>query len=77
MTPKIDEKTITFDADDMQKKASLPLCFSIVLGVKTGGAVPKTRLQQDALQKTHYPAIPYQTLQCNAMQRNAMQFNAT
>ena len=42
MTPKINEKTITFDADDMQKKASLPSCFSTVLGVKTGGAVPKT-----------------------------------
>ena len=41
MTPKIDERTITFDADDMQKKASLPFCFSIVPGVKTGGPLAR------------------------------------
>ena len=51
MTPNIDEKTLTFDAEDMQKKASIPPCFSTVLGRKTGGTVPKTRVQQDALQK--------------------------
>ena len=38
---KIDEKTIDFDAEDMQKKASIPPCFSTVLGVTTGGTVPK------------------------------------
>ena len=38
---KIEEKTINFDAEDMQKKASIPLCFSTVLGGKIGGTVPK------------------------------------
>ena len=38
---KIDEKTIHFDTEDMQKKASIPPCFSTVLGEKTGGTVPK------------------------------------
>ena len=33
---KIEEKTINFDAEDMQKKASIPLCFSMVLGREIG-----------------------------------------
>ena len=33
---KIEEKTINFDVEDMQKKASIPLCFSTVLGGKIG-----------------------------------------
>ena len=33
---KIEEKTTNFDAEDMQKKASIPLCFSTVLGGKIG-----------------------------------------
>ena len=36
MTPKSKKKTINFDAEDMQKKASIPLCFSTVLGGKIG-----------------------------------------
>ena len=75
---KIEEKTINFDAEDMQKKASIPLCFSTVLGGKIGGAVPKkgehsvfffVRMQCNAMQ--------YNTLHYNAMQCNAMQCNGT
>ncbi len=57
MTPKSMEKLLNLDVEDMQKKASIPPCFSTILGVKRGGTVPKTRVQQDALQKTYYPAI--------------------
>ena len=75
---KIEEKTINFDAEDMQKKASIPLCFSTVLGGKIGGTVPKkgehsvfffVRMQCNAMQ--------YNTLHYNAMQCNAMQCNGT
>ena len=39
---KIVEKTTHFDTEAMQKKASIPPCFSTVLGVKTGGTVQMT-----------------------------------
>ena len=61
----------------MQKKASIPLCFSTVLGGKIGGTVPKKGghsvffflLECNAMQCN---AIQYTTIQCNAMQCNAM-----
>ena len=69
---KIEEKTINFDAEDMQKKASIPLCFSTVLGRKIGGTVPKKGehsvfflLECNAMQCN---TIHYNTMQCNAMQ---------
>ena len=34
-------KTLNFDTEDIQKKTSIPPCFSTVLGGKTGGTVPK------------------------------------
>ena len=71
---KLEEKTINFDAEDMQKKASIPLCFSTVLGGKIGGTVPKKGehsvfllLECNAMQCS---TIHYNTLQCNAMQYN-------
>ena len=71
---KIEEKTINFDAEDMQKKASIPLCFSTVLGGKIGGTVPKKGehsvfflLECNAMQCN---TIHYNTMQCNAMQCN-------
>ena len=71
---KIEEKTINFDAEDMQKKASIPLCFSTVLGRKIGGTVPKKGehsvfflLECNAMQCN---TIHYNTMQCNAMQCN-------
>ena len=37
MTPKIDAKPTHMEVNNLQRKASIPLCVSIVLDVKTGG----------------------------------------
>ena len=63
---KIEEKTINFDAEDMQKKASIPLCFSTVLGRKIGGTVPK---------KGEHSVFFFVRMQCIAMQCNTLQYN--
>ena len=63
MTPKIDEKNRQ-QAKDLQKKASVPLCFSIVLGVKTGGRVPKIRLHRDL--SLELPFMVYGFVLCSA-----------
>ena len=46
MTPKIYEKPTNMEVNNLQRKASIPLCVSIVLDVKTGGRVPKICLQE-------------------------------
>ena len=46
MTPKINEKPTHMEVNNLQRKASIPLCVSIVLDVKTGGSVPKICLQE-------------------------------
>ena len=66
---KIDEKTTHFDTEDMQKKASIPPCFSTVLGGKTGGTVPKKG------EHSVFFLFFQFGMQCNAIQYNAIQYN--
>ena len=61
MTPKSMKKTINFDAEDMQKKASIPPCFSTVLGGKTGRTVPK---------KGEHSAVLFKPFRCEHRRRS-------
>ena len=52
----------------MQKKASIPPCFSTVLGGKTGGTVP-----EKGEHSVFFFCFSFSV--CNAMQYNTMQYN--
>ena len=55
----------------MQKKASIPLCFSTVLGGKIGGAVPKK-----GEHSVFFFVFPLRyALQCNTLQCHTIQYS--
>ena len=64
MTPKIDEKPVKPQAKHLQKMASIPFCFSIVCGVKTGGRAPNIRLHRDL--PLELPFMVYGFVLCSA-----------
>ena len=68
---KIDEKTTNFATEDMQKKASIPPCFSTVLGGKTGGTVPKK-----GGHSVFFLVFPFRyAMQCNTLQCHTIQYS--
>jgi len=55
----------------MQKKASIPPCFSTVLGGKTGGTVPKK-----GEHSVFFFVFPFRyAMQCNTLQCHTIQYS--
>ena len=75
MTPKSMKKTTNFDAEDMQKKTSIPHCFSTVLGGKTGGTVPKKGGHSVFFFCFSFSVC--HAMQCTTMPYNTIQYTTT